>query len=95
VKGTFTGANKLVDALYKSIDKSFPLKNAMYEDYMVNRNRPEAAIRSHMVTFRKKFDELFAAAGVSEKQKPEVEKLLIPKLLELMKEMDKTRISRS
>lgn len=95
VKGAFTGANKLVDALYKMIDKNFSLKNAMYEDYLVKRSKPESAIKSHMATFRKKFDELFAAVGISEEQKPEVEKLLIPKLIELMKEMDKTRISRS
>lgn len=95
VKGAFTGTNKLVDALYKMIDKNFSLKNAMYEDYLVKRSKPESAIKSHMATFRKKFDELFAAVGISEEQKPEVEKLLIPKLIELMKEMDKTRISRS
>jgi hypothetical protein len=95
VKGAFTGANKLVDRLVQAIDKDFSTKNAMYDDYLVQRNRPESAMRSHMVTFRKKFDKLFSDAGVSEKQRPEVEKLLVPKLVELMKDMDQTRISRS
>lgn len=95
VKGAFTGANKLVAALYKVIDSNFSIKNAMYEDYLVQRNRPEAAIRAHMVTFRKKFEKMFSDAGVSEAQRPEVEKLLLPKLVELMEEMDKTRLSRS
>lgn len=95
VKGAFTGANKLVDRLVQMIDKNFSIKNAMYEDYLVQRNRPESAVRSHMVTFRKKFEKLFSDAGVSEKQRAEVEKLLVPKLVELMEEMDQTRISRS
>ena len=95
VKGAFTGANKLVNSLVKMIDKDFPTKNAIYDDFLVQRDRPEAAVRSHMVTFRKKFEKLFSDAGVSEKQRPEVEKLLVPKLVELMKDMDQTRISRS
>lgn len=93
VKGTFTGANKLVDALYKMIDKNFSIKNAMYEDYLIKRSKPEAAIRSHMATFRKKFDKMFSDVGVSDEQRAEVESLLMPKLVGLMKEMDKTRLS--
>jgi hypothetical protein len=94
VKGAFTGANKAVSSILKVIDSDYELKNDVYDDFLVKRNKPEAAVRAHITTFRKKFDKIFRDAGVTQDNRSEVESLLVPKLVQMMKEMDKVRVSR-
>jgi hypothetical protein len=95
VKGAFTGANKAVSSILKVIDSDYELKNDVYDDFLVKRNKPEAAVRAHITTFRKKFDKIFRDAGVTQDNRSEVESLLVPKLVQMMKEMDKVRVSRT
>ena len=88
VKGYMTGASKLADVIYTSIAKNFSLKNEMYDTFVVQRGNPKSAIESFMVTKRKQFDRLFSAANVSNEQRLAVVNLLIPKFIDLMKDMD-------
>jgi hypothetical protein len=89
VKGAFTGAGKKADAVYQMIDKNDSLKNKMYDDYLSDRMRPESAIDLHMSLNKTAYKKMFDKVGVDADIQDDVEELLVPKLITLMKSWGK------
>ena len=93
VKGAFTGAGKKADAVFQMIDKNSSLKNTMYNDFLVDRSKPKKSIEMHMSLNQGTYDKLFDKAGIADESREEVEELLVPKLITLMKSWDSNRMS--
>lgn len=98
MKGKLTGAAGAADKALKGIKSNDSISSGIFSVYGPNRTRGEDgaknAIRSHFVTSRTKGDalgKLLNTHGIE--QSSEAEGLLLSDVLELMKDMDKARLS--
>lgn len=98
VKGKLTGTSDPAEMALKSIESNKSIVNSIFAVYGPNRalgpRGAKNAIRSHFVTSRTKRDALgqvLDSYGIE--QSSESEEFLIDDILELMKKMDKERLS--